>query len=166
MKKQQTPSQKKIFRFQPTGTVVALCVVALVVCAAAIAVSVYRMVRNGGIHGFNDVLKFPFLIAVALFGAILVVALLIRADYVVDDRYLTSRFGLVKSKCAVKDVTSVVLDTETNKLTVYMGEAFSVISVQPKWNEEFVRALLKVNPDIDYSYTVTENKPEKPEKRK
>ncbi len=41
-----------------------------------------------------------------------------------------------------------------------MGEAYSVISVQSSWNEDFVRALLKGNPDIDYSYTVKENKPD------
>ena len=66
----------------------------------------------------------------------------------------------------MKDITSVVLDRDTNKLTVYMGEAYSVLSVQPSWNEDFVRALLKGNPSIDYSYTIKENKPDEDDKKK
>ena len=47
-----------------------------------------------------------------------------------------------------------------------MGEAYSVLSVQPSWNEDFVRALLKGNPSIDYSYTIRENKPDEDDKKK
>ena len=163
MKKKESPKQTTYFRFQFSKAIILCCAAALALCAAAIALSVWRIFKNDGLHSFNDWLKYPFLILISVAGIIIVVALLIKSQYVVDDKNFITQFGLIKSKCALKDITSVLLDTETNKLTVYMGEAFSVISVQKSWNYDFVRALLKGNPDIDYSYTVKENKPDKPD---
>ena len=157
--KNKSQSEKKYFRFRLTPTLIALCAAAVVVCLIAAAVSVYNIIQSG-ISSFGDVLKYPFLILVSVALLVLVIALLIKSQYIVDDKNFTTQFGLIKSSCAIKDITSVVFDRDTNKLTVYMGEAFSVLSVQPSWNEDFVRALRKVNPDIDYSYTITENKPE------
>ena len=160
MKKKSASQQPKYFRFRFSKTILAACAGAIVLCIAAIAISVWRIFENAGLHVFNDWLKYPFLILVSAAGLVIVVSLLIKSQYIVDDKYFSTQFGIIKSKCALKDITSVVLDTDTNKLTVYMGEAYSVISVQSSWNEDFVRALLKGNPDIDYSYTVKENKPD------
>ncbi len=135
-------------------------------CALGIGLSVYRIFDNGGLRAFNDWLKYPFFILVCVLGIIVLAALLIKSQYVVDDKNLTTQFGIIKSKCAIKDITSVILDRDTSKLTIYMGENFSVLSVRPSWNEDFVRALLKVNPDIEYSYTVKENKPDDEDKKK
>lgn len=165
MKKKNAPVQKKCFRFQFTPAVLLMSSAALLVCAIGIALSVYNILKSG-LHSFTDFLKYPFLILISLALAVIVVALLIKSQYIVDDKNFTTQFGIIKSKCALKDITSVVLDRDTDKLTVYMGEAYSVLSVQPSWNEDFVRALLKGNPSIDYSYTVRENKPDENGKKK
>lgn len=165
MKNKSAPEQKKYFRFKLTPTIIGMSAAALAVCALALVVSVYNIFKNG-VHSFSDWLKYPFLILVSAALIVLVAALLIKSQYIVDDKSFTTQFGLIKSKCALKNITSVVLDRDTYKLTIYMGEAFSVVSVQPSWNEDFVRALLKGNPDIDYSYTVTENKPQNEDKKK
>ena len=151
MKKKTAPVQKKCFRFQFTPVVLLMSAAALLVCALGIALSVYNIFKSG-LHSFTDFLKYPFLILISIALAVIVVALLIKSQYIVE--------------CALKDITSVVLDRDTNKLTVYMGEAYSVLSVQPSWNEDFVRALLKGNPSIDYSYTIRENKPDEDDKKK
>ena len=165
MKKKTAPVQKKCFRFQFTPVVLLMSAAALLVCALGIALSVYNIFKSG-LHSFTDFLKYPFLILISIALAVIVVALLIKSQYIVDDKNFTTQFGLIKSKCALKDITSVVLDRDTNKLTVYMGEAYSVLSVQPSWNEDFVRALLKGNPSIDYSYTIRENNPDEDDKKK
>jgi hypothetical protein len=165
MKKQSTQQEPKYFRFQFTKNTIVLSVAALIVCAAAVIISAIRIVKNG-LHSFNDFLTSPLLMLIGILGIAVIVALLIKSQYIVDDTHFTTQFGFIKSKTAIKDITSIVYDTETKKLTVYMGEAFSVIAVSPTWNETFVRALLKVNPDIDYSYTVTENKPQNEDENK
>ena len=73
-----------------------------------------------------------------------------------DDKNLITQYGFVKSKFAVKDVTSMLLNTDTMKLTIYFNEQFIVLSSQQEWNERLVRALLKINPNIDYSFTLTD----------
>lgn len=164
--KKQSAETPKYFRFQLSPAVVVMSAAAILVSLAAIAIAVYNIWRNG-IHSFNDVLKYPFLILVGLALLVIVVALLIRSRYIVDDKYFVTQFGLIKSRCELKKITSVMLDRDTYKLTVYMNDdSYSVISVQSAWNEDFVRALLKGNPDIDYSYTVRENRPDNDEKKK
>ncbi|HIR23638.1 MAG TPA: hypothetical protein IAB32_07625, partial [Candidatus Scatosoma pullicola] len=91
---------------------------------------------------------------------VILAALLIRARYVVDDRYFVTQFGIIKSRCEIGQITSVVLDRDTDKLTVNAGETYFVPNIAANENEKLVRALLKRNPDIDYSYTVRENKPD------
>jgi hypothetical protein len=88
-----------------------------------------------------------------------VTSILIKSQYAVDDKYFTSQYGLIKSKFPVKDVTALTFDTDEKKLTVNFGEQFRVLSVNPDYSEALVRALLAVNPNIDYGFTLAENKP-------
>ncbi len=148
-------NQAKTFKITFTKTILLLAIAILVICVVGIGVSVYRIIEYG-INGFTDVLKYPFLIGVCVFCIVLVIAIFVKSQYIVDDQYFTSQYGFIKSKLLLKDVTSVVLDTDTYKLTVYMGEEYCVLSLAKEWNEEFVRALLAANPKIDYSFTFAE----------
>ncbi len=133
--------------------VLACAVIAL--CLAGIALSILRII-NEGIHEFADALKSPFLIAICIFGIVIVVALLIRSQYVITDEHFITQFGLIKSKFAIKDITSIILDTDSRKLTVYMGEEYFVVTTNPEWNNDLVQALRERKPEIDFSFTLTE----------
>ena len=61
----------------------------------------------------------------------------------------------------MEKLTSILLDTDTKKLTVYMGEEFFVVTTNPTWNNDFVQALREVKPDIEFSFTLAEGKPDK-----
>lgn len=159
MKNVDKKNDKQIFKITFSKSIYLLCVAVYLLCIAGIALSVWRIIKFG-VHGFNDIIKYPFLIAVCLLCIVLVTAILIRSQYVVDKQYLITQYGLIKSKFAIKDITAVTLDSDSQKLTVNFGEPYTVISVSPAWNEQFVRALLAVNPNIDYSFTYSENKDE------
>lgn len=160
MKKQKPSLPTEYFRFQFTVVPVVLSIAGLILSAAGISVSAYNLAKTG-VHSFNDALKYPFLILVSAALAVLLIALLIRSRYIVDDRFFTTQFGLIKSRCEISQITSIVLDRDTKKLYVYTGEETAFVpSVPFSQNENLVRALLKRNPDIDYSYTVRENKPD------
>lgn len=154
MKKKETQTVKR-FKIKFTPTIICLCIAILLLCGVGIGISVWRIVRFG-INGFNDVVKYPFLIAVCLFCIVIVVGILIRSQYIVDGETFITQFGIIKSRFAIRDITSVLLDRDLKKLSVYFGEQYSVISVSPEWNEELVRALLAVNPNIDYGFTLTD----------
>ena len=149
-------TQKSVcFKIKFTKTIYLLCVAIFLLCTAGVSISVWRICRFG-INGFSDALKSPFLIAICLFCIVLVVCILIKSQYCVDDNYLITQYGFVKSKFAVKDMTSMLLNTDTMKLTIHFNEQFIVLSTQREWNERLVRALLKINPNIDYSFTLTD----------
>lgn len=154
--------EKQTFKIKFSVVIILLCVAILLLCALGIALSVLRILQEG-IHGVTDALKSPFLIAVCLLCIVIVVSLLIRSQYVVTDEHFITQFGLIKSKFVIKNITSLLLDRQTNKLSVYFGEEFTVVSTSPAWQEQFVRALLAVNPDIRYGFTLTE--PTKEEKQ-
>lgn len=145
-------NDKKTFSIQFPLSVILLGVAVLVLCAISIVVSVLQ-IRSLGINGFSDLLKYPFLICLSLFGIALIVSLFIKSQYVITDTQFISQFGFIKSKTEIKTITSISLNTDTQKLTLYFGEEFTVLSFTKDWNEEFVRALLEKNPNISYSFT-------------
>jgi hypothetical protein len=155
MKKQSAPQEAKYFKFRFTPLMIGLAITVLILFTAGIALSIWRISKNG-IHGVGDVLKSPFLIAICLFGIVVVTAMLIRSRYIVTKDELTTQFGIIKSRFPVKDFTSVLLDTDNKKLTVYSGEQFFVVTTNPEWNNDFVQALREVKPDIEFSFTFTE----------
>lgn len=132
-----------------------LCVAVFALCGVGIALSVWRIVKYG-IHGFNDVIKYPFLIAVCLFCIVLMISLLVKSQYIVNGKDMITQYGFIKSRFAVKDITAIVYDTDSKKLTLKSGEEYAVVSVDPDWNEQLVRELRDINPNIDYSFTLSE----------
>ncbi|MBO5736819.1 MAG: hypothetical protein J6S04_03315 [Clostridia bacterium] len=155
MKKQNAPHEAKNFKFRFTPLMITLAVAVILLFIAGIAISVWRITQQG-VHEFNDVLKSPLLIAICLFGMVVVIATLIRSQYVITQDCFVVQFGIIKSKFSVADFTSILLDTDSKKLTVYMGEEFFVVTTNPEWNNDFVQALREVKPDIEFSFTLTE----------
>ncbi len=124
-------------------------------CAVGIGLSVYRIITFG-IHGFTDTLQSPFLIAICLFCIALVMAILIKSQYVVNDTHYIVQYGFIKSKFAIKDITSLELNTTTKKLTIFVGEQYSVLTLNEKWQDEFIAAVRAVKPEIDFTFTLAD----------
>ena len=160
MKQQDNNEKRYTFPFKLNKLPIVLCFVVLALCIVGIIVSVLRIVNEGIV--IENVLQHPFLIAVCIFCMVIVLSLLIKSQYIIDETNFTTQFGIIKSKLPIKTINSIEEDREKEKLTVYCGESFTVIAIKKEWNDEFIRALLAVNPDIDYAFTMTENKP--PEK--
>ncbi len=157
MKKQSAPQEANVFKFKFTPLMLVLAIVAMLLCAVGIGLSIWRIVKEG-IHSFTDVLQSPFLIAISTFGIVLIATLLFRSRYIVTDEHFILQFGLIKNKYAIGQITSLLLDTDTHKLTVYMGEEFFVATTDPTWNNDLVQAVRKVNPDVEFSFTLAESK--------
>ena len=162
MKKINT-GKVSVFPLKLSKLIIALCILCLGLCAAGIVVTTIRII-NHGIFGVMDVLKYPLLLAVCVFCIVVVISILIRARYIVDEKSLITQFGLIKTTYVISDFTSITVDMQTEKMTVYQGENFFVISVKPEWKDDFIKAILAVKPEIEVDFTLTENKPPKNEK--
>ena len=132
---------------------IALLIVALVLCAAGLAVSIYRL-YNEGVHEFIDALQSPLLIVICVFAIAFIISVLAKSQYVVTEKHYVSQFGFVKSRFLIKDVTKIELDSDTKKLTVFVGEQYMILSILPEQNDAFIQAMREVNSKIDFSFTL------------
>lgn len=155
MDRNSQPKKAKYFKYRFTKTIIALIFTVIALCGAGIAVSIYRIAKFG-IPEWSDALKSPLLIAACVFCIALVVGILIKSQYIIDETHYTTQFGFIKSKFPIKDITKLELDTDTHKLTVFIGEEFSVLSLSPAWNDEFIAALREANPNIEFTFTLAE----------
>ncbi len=156
MKRSSKPNLAKYFKYKFSKLIFILALAVIAVCIVGIILSILRIIENG-IDGVIGALTSPFYILICVFCIILVISILIKSQYIIDEKHLITQFGFIKSKFIIKEVTSILLNTDTNKLTVNMGEQFFVLSIDPKWNEDFVQALREINPNIDYSFTLASN---------
>jgi hypothetical protein len=68
---------------------------------------------------------------------------------------------LIKSKFPVKEITSILLDTDSHKLTVYMGEEYFVVTTSPEWNNDLVQAIRAKNPEVEFTFTLSDKQEKK-----
>ncbi len=161
--KKQDKMETKYFKIQFSKLVYGLIISVLLLSFASIGVSVWQIVQFG-LHDFSDYLKYPVLILISVFCIVVVVSMLVKSEYGVNKQYLTTSYGIIKSKFPIQKITSMLLDTDTKKLTMHFGEEFIVLNIKQEWNEGFVRAVLDANPNVEYSFTMAENKPQNDEK--
>lgn len=146
------------FPFHFSKTLICLSVAALFLCVLGIAVSVWRIVKYG-VGGFNDIIRYPFLILICAFAILLVITLLIKSEYVISEKYLHANFGIIKSKTELKSITAVSIDLQEEKICVYTGEPFFVMLLKKEQAQAFSAAIIQANPNIDLTFSLTENKP-------
>ena len=156
MKKTNKKNTDSCFRYQFSKTILLCALAVLLLCFVGIVLSAYRIMKYG-VYGFSDFLKYPFLILVCVFCIILVISILIKSQYVLNEQNFIVQFGFIKSKYPTKDITSILLNTEHKKMTVYFGEDFIVLSMTDSGNDAFAKALMKLNPDVEYSFTLADN---------
>ena len=162
MKKEKPTAEKKIFRFKFNLATLVLIILGMLLCLAGIATSIWRLIKEAP-QGLTEILQSPLLICVCLFGLTVLISMLIRSQYEVDEKNITVRFGIIKSATPIKDVTALELDKDNDKLSLFVGESYSVILVNKEWNDSFVNAVQSVNPKVEYSLVMAKNKPKKEE---
>lgn len=147
----------KIFRYKFTKLIYALIGVIHALSVAGFAITLWQVLRYGLESSANPtftVIRYilMFIVTVALF--VILLSLLISSYYAVDGKtkMIITSFGFIKSRYEIAKIDAVTLDRTTNKLTVTFEDGhFIVIVVKDEWYEDFVQAILDVNPRIEYS---------------
>ena len=154
MKKTIQPNLATRFKIKFPVSISLLSVAVYILCALGIAVSVWRMIKFG-VHDFTDVVKYPFLIGVCVFCIVFITTVLLRSFYTIEKDMLVTTFGFIKTSYSLKDLRELTLDCDLKKLTVtFQNGQYMTLTVNAEWNEALVRAILEVNPEIDYSFTL------------
>lgn len=160
----------KIFKFKFNKLTLAAIYAGLVLAVAAFGLNTFFLIRDG--VATAAIIVYPILqytltyfCSVMLF--IVLITLLFSSYYSVDGKTLKTSFGIIKSKYDIGKIETVALDRATNKLSVYFdNNSFMVIVVKQEWYEDFVDAILKANPKIEYTIRSKENTdPDQEEKK-
>lgn len=105
------------------------------------------------------IIRYVLIYFVAAALIVIMTSLLLSSYYAVDERFFYTSFGIIKSKFDVKTIVGVVLDRETNRLSVHFSENnYTNVLLRPELNDKFVDALLKANPLIEYTINSKENR--------
>lgn len=135
--------------------------VGLAVAAAAFGVNTFFLISEG-ISSAADIVypiiqySVTYFVSALLF--VILISLLVSSYYSIDGNTLKTSFGIIKSKYAIDTIETIVLDRETDKLSVnFSNNTFMVIVVKEEWYEDLIDALLEANPKIEYTIKSKEN---------
>lgn len=155
----------KKFKYKFSRLTYWLIIAGLALSAAGFGINLFVCI-DSGISSAADpvypIIQYTLMFAVTIALFVILVSILISSYYAVDETKFITSFGFIKSKYLIKDIETVELDRNTNKLSVYFAnDTFVVIVVKEEWYAQFVQAILDVNPKIEYSIKSKENTPDK-----
>lgn len=151
----------KKYRFRFSRLTKILIFVGIALAAAACALNTYYVISEGvksAENAFAPILQYSLTYFVSIFLAVILVSLLISSYYSVDEKYFKTSFGIIKSKYEISEIDCILIDRNNNKLSVYFkNQSYIVIVINEEWYDDFSDALLKVNPNIEFSINSKDN---------
>lgn len=154
----------KVFKFRYSKLTTVFIYVGIALAVAAFGVTLYNVIKGDFLQSNNKVyplIGYSVMFIVAALLLVILISLILSSYYAVGEGTLKTSFGIIKSKFKIENITSVMLDRETNKLTVHFAdETFILIVVKPEWYDDFISELLKNNPKIEYTINSKQNTPD------
>ncbi len=161
----------KKFKYKFTKLTLSLIYAGIALCFAGLGINIFRIINDNIEEAANiiyPIIQYTLFFLIPVILLVLLISLLLASYYSIDENTLKTSFGIIKSKYDVKDIKSVILDRTTNKLSVGMsnGTLFMIV-VNEEWYQDFINALCRTNPLIEYSINSKENNgDDKDEKKK
>lgn len=151
----------KKFKFKFTTATLVLICLGLVLSVVGIALNTYNIfAEQVWLYANNSlpIIRYVLVYFVSVALAVILTSLLLSSYYAVDEKNFKTSFGIIKSSYDVKTIKLINLDRAMNKLSVYFDEdKYVVIVVKSEWHDEFIDALLRANPEIEFSIESKEN---------
>lgn len=145
----------KKFKFRYSKLTVALIYIGLALSVAAFAMNTFYVITDGiktALNPFYPILRYSLMYFISVLLCVVLVSLLISSYYAVDKKYLKTCFGIVRSKYDVTKIETILIDRNTDKLSVFFdNNSFITIAINEEWYDEFSDALLAANPKIEFS---------------
>lgn len=145
----------KTFKYKFTTTTLVFIYLGIALSVAGIALNTFNIFNEQVWTYANNsmpIIRYVLVYLVAALLAVILISLLVSSYYAVDGETFKTSFGIIKTSYDVKKIQVINLDRKTNKLSVHFDdEKFIVIVVKKEWHDEFIDALLKANPDIEFS---------------
>ncbi len=151
------------FRF--TAFMLVLFWAGLLLSLAGLALTVWRFsafLMDGAFSALGWV-QYIILFAVAIFLAVLLASFLIRSEYVIGEKEVVLKLGIIRVKYPLKELRHIHLFRGSNKLALYFeGEkpTYTAVVIAPSQFEDFVQELLTRCPKAEFSFSTPEEEEE------
>lgn len=165
MEEKRPKATKYSFPFHFTPMMLAVLILLLLLCAGGFGLTLWQFLGflKGDLSSVWEWMKYLLMFLVCGLLFVLVVAMLIRSQYVIDDRELILQFGFIKTRYELKKIYSVRHFMGSGKLAVYfddMKNQYAIIVVKESWFDAFVKALREKNENIEFDFTSAEEEDE------
>lgn len=151
----------KTFKYRFTRLTTAFIYIGIALCLIGLGVNTYSVIVSdiaSEPYPVYPIIRFVLLYLIPAILLVILISLLVSSYYRIDGNILTTSFGIIKSKYKTEDISSVILDRTTNKLSVFFkNNGFIVIVVKEDWYDEFITELCKANTAIEYTVKSKEN---------
>ncbi len=138
----------KKFTFKYTKTIWSLIAILLIISLIGTGTGIFNLVTLWDL-GAKNIVTYSILTVVNLLLLAFCVCLIFFKSYTIDDERLSTRFGMLKFKVKLSDVTEVTIFEKQQKLVVYFsGGKYTVIVIDEKEFDDFCDALKEKNPSI------------------
>ncbi len=145
----------KKFKYGFTRLLKIFICIGIVLAVAGIGLNIYFIFSKGLQHAERvifPILQYTLTFFVSIMLLVILISLLASSYYSIEGKTLTTSFGIIKSKYDISEIQTVILDRNTNKLSVFFGESsYIIIAINPDWYDDFTDALLEANPKIEFS---------------
>ena len=161
----QGMKDQKRYPFRFTPLMLALFWAGLLLSLAGLALTVWRFSAflMDGVFSALGWVQYSILFLVAIFLAVLLASFLIRSEYVIGEKYILLRLGLIPVKYPLKELKHIHLFRGSNKLALYFeGEkpAYTAVVIAASQFEDFTQELLSRCPKADFSFSTPEEEEE------
>ena len=150
----------KKFEYKLTKVLWALFIIGLIAAGVCVYLNLTRFITLLSADNVSSYSYIGSLISalIGLSAFVFIIPAMLSSAYVITDKHLITKWGLVKNKYEVKDITRITHFRLTNKLVVFFeDESYTTINVAPEKYEEFIDTLKSVNNKIFYQLN-TEDK--------
>ena len=138
----------KKFTFKYTKILWVLTILLLIILLSGVAFNIYNLVKFWD-TGLQNNISQILLALVNLTLLVFCLSLIFMRNYLVTSEHLFTRFGILKFKVPLKDITEVIIYEKQKKLVVYFADTkYTVIIIDEKEYDNFADALKENNPLI------------------
>ena len=138
----------KKFTFKYTKILWVLTILLLIILLSGVAFNIYNLVKFWHLGIQNNISQI-LLALVNLTLLVFCLSLIFMRNYTITSEHLLTRFGILKFKVPLKDITEVIIYEKQKKLVVYFADTkYTVIIIDEKEYDNFADALKENNPLI------------------
>ena len=160
-------NDKKVYKFCFSPLMLTVFISGIILCIACFALSTWQFsgfITGGDLSSVWEWIKYLLLYFVSVFLAVLLVAMLVRSQYVITDKFLITKFGIIVTKYELKKIRSLCLLNGSKKLYVYFDDfktKFMTIVVKEEWHDDFIKTLTAKNERIEFDFISAEDEQKK-----